>query len=283
MMRFGLALFAAAGLALGVAGEVRAATPANTFVMAKNIDDIVSLDPAEGFELSGIEIMTNVYDRVMRYDAEDIKKLDGGAVQKWDVSADGKTITYKVRPGIRFSTGDTLTADDIAFSLQRSVILNKAPAFILQQLGWDDKNVKDLVKAVDPTTVQLTIKEDFGTVFVLNALSANLASVVEKKVALEHEKNGDLGNEWLKTNSAGSGPYVLKSWKADDSVVIEANPNYWKAAPKLKRVIVRHVKEPSSQRLLLEKGDVDMARNITPDMIKVLAEDAKLTVSDFPI
>src|SRR5436305_14809170 len=99
---------------------VAAKTPADTFVMAKNIDDIVSLDPGEGFELSGIEVMANLYDRVMRYDAEDIKKLDGGAVQKWDVSADGKTIIFKVRPGIKFSTGEALTADDIAFSLQRS-------------------------------------------------------------------------------------------------------------------------------------------------------------------
>jgi peptide/nickel transport system substrate-binding protein len=282
MRKLSVALLAAAGLAVaGAAAPSAAKTPADTFVMAKDIDDIVSLDPGEAFELSGIEITTNLYDRVMRYDAEDIKKLEGGAVESWKV--DGKTFTFKVRPGLKFSSGAALTAEDIAFSLQRSVILNKAPAFILQQLGWDDKNVKDLVKATDPTTVSLTIKEDFGTTFVLNALSANLASVVEKKVAMAHEKNGDLGNEWLKTNSAGSGPYVLKSWKADDSVVLEANPHYWKAAPKLKRVIVRHVKEPSSQRLLLEKGDIDMARNITPDMIKVMAEDPKLTVSDFPL
>jgi peptide/nickel transport system substrate-binding protein len=283
MNKLRVGLLAASVLALAAAiGPAKAATPANTFVMAKNIDDIISLDPGEAFELSGIEITTNIYDRVMRYDAEDIKKLEGGAVESWTVSADGKTITFKVRPNIKFSSGATMTADDIAFSLQRAVILNKAPAFILQQLGWDDKNVKDLVKAVDPMTLSATIKEDFGTTFVLNALSANLASVVEKKVALEHEKNGDLGNEWLKTNSAGSGPYVLKSWKANDSVVIEANPNYWKAPPKLTRVVVRHVAEPSSQRLLLEKGDIDMARNLTPDMIAALGENKDLTVTDFP-
>ena len=281
-----LSLSLLAGAALVVASAIapaQAATPKDTFVMAKNIDDIVSLDPGEGFELSGIEIETNVYDRVMRYDAEDIKKLDGGAVQSWTVSPDSKTITFKVRPGIKFSSGAGLTAEDIAFSLQRSVILNKAPAFILQQLGWDDKNVKDLIKVVDPMTVSVTIKEDFGTTFVLNCLSAGLASVVEKKVALAHEKNGDLGNEWLKTNSAGSGPYVLKSWKANDSVVLETNPNYWKAKPKLSRVVIRHVAEPASQRLLLEKGDIDMARNLTPDMIATLSESKDLTVSNFPL
>ncbi len=225
-------LLAAAGLvaALAVTAPVEAKTPADALVMAKDIDDIVSLDPAEAFELSGLEITTNVYDRLMRYDAEDVTKLVGGAAESWTVSADKKTFTFKVRPGIKFASGAPLTADDIVFSLQRSVILNKAPAYILQQLGWDDKNVKDLIKATDPTTVTATIKEDFGTTFVLNCFSANLASIVEKKVAMAHEKNGDLGNEWLKTNSAGSGAYVLKSWKADDSVVLEANPNTWQAA-----------------------------------------------------
>jgi peptide/nickel transport system substrate-binding protein len=280
-------LMAAAGLALALVGALAAApaeakTPGDALVMAKDIDDIVSLDPGEAFELSGLEITTNVYDRLMRYDAEDVTKLVGGAAESWTLSPDKKTFTFKVRPGIKFSSGAPLTAEDIAFSLQRSVILNKAPAYILQQLGWDDKNVKDLVKVVDPMTVTATIKQDFGTTFVLNCFSANLASIVEKKVAMAHETNGDLGNGWLKTNSAGSGAYVLKSWKADDSVVLEANPNFWKAAPKLKRVIVRHVKEPSSQRLLLEKGDIDMARDLTPDMIKVLSEDSKLKVSDYP-
>src|SRR5579864_7487292 len=111
MHKISLCLLAGAGLALASAvASAEAATPKDTFVMAKNIDDIVSLDPAEGFELSGIEIETNVYDRVMRYDAEDIKKLDGGAVQSWTVSSDSKTITFKVRPNIKFSSGAGLTA-----------------------------------------------------------------------------------------------------------------------------------------------------------------------------
>ena len=276
-------LLAVAGLTLALAAApAEAKTPADTLVMAKDIDDIVSLDPAEAFELSGEEITTNVYERVLRYDAEDVTKLVAGVADIPTVSADRKTFTFKLRPGLKFASGAPITAEDVVFSLQRAVILNKAPAYIFQQLGWDDKNVKDLIKATDPMTVTATIKEDFGSGFVENCFSANLASVVEKKVAMEHEKNGDLGNEWLKTNSAGSGAYVLKSWKADDSAVLEANPNYFKAAPKLKRVIIRHVKEPSSQRVLLEKGDVDMARDLTPDMIKVLAEDPNLVVKDYP-
>src|SRR5439155_19512936 len=119
-----VSLSAALGMAaIAALAPAEAATPANTFVMAKNIDDIISLDPGEAFELSGLEITTNVYDRVMRYDAEDVTKLVGGAVEGWTVSEHGKTFTFKVRPGIKFSSGSGLTADDIPFWLHRSVLL----------------------------------------------------------------------------------------------------------------------------------------------------------------
>src|SRR6185312_1717325 len=112
--------------------------------------DMVSLDPGETFELSGIEVTGNIYDRVMRYKAQDIKKLQGEVAESWTISPDGKTFTFKIRPNLKFSSGAPVTAEDVAFSLQRAVILNKAPAYILQQLGWNDKNVRELVKATDP-------------------------------------------------------------------------------------------------------------------------------------
>ena len=72
-----------------------AATPADTLVVAKTIDDIISLDPAEAYELSGIEMVTNVYDRIMRFEGDDVTKLVGGAAESWTISDDGKTFTFK--------------------------------------------------------------------------------------------------------------------------------------------------------------------------------------------
>ena len=66
-----------------------AATPKDTAVFAKQIDDIISLDPHESYELSGGEICTNVYDRLLRYEAEDHSKLVGGVAESWTVSPDG--------------------------------------------------------------------------------------------------------------------------------------------------------------------------------------------------
>jgi peptide/nickel transport system substrate-binding protein len=259
-----------------------AATPADTLVIAKAIDDIISLDPAEAYELSGIEMITNVYDRIMRFEADDVTKLVGGAAESWTTSADGKTFTFKLRKGLTFHSGAPVTPEDAAFSLQRVVKLDKTPAFLIDQLGWTKDNVDAMVKAIDDSTLQVTIDADFAPSLVLSLMSSVVGSIVEKKVALEHEVNGDLGNGWLKTNSAGSGAFVLKSWKANESVVMDAFPGYRDGAPTIKRVVVRHVPEPATQRLLIEKGDVDIAENLTPDQIAGLAGDKGVVVTTAP-
>ncbi len=280
-----IALLTAGAFALAASFAVApswAETPADTFVQAKQIDDIITLDPAEVFEFSGGEMIAQIYDRIMMYEAEDTEKLVPGVAESYSVSDDGKTITLKIRPGQKFHSGNPLTAEDVAFSLQRVIKLDKTPAFILSQLGWNKDNVDGLVKATDELTVQLSIPEDFAPTLVLNCLSAGVASVVDKKTVLEHEVDGDLAYAWMKDHSAGSGPFSLKSWKANEFVVLEANPTDRHGAPGVKRVVVRHVPEAAAQRLMLEKGDIDMARNLTADQIQGIAGNADLVVEAFP-
>jgi peptide/nickel transport system substrate-binding protein len=260
----------------------QAATPKDTFVIAKDVSDIITLDPAEVFELTTGEIIANIYDRVMMFEPENLTELTGGVAESWEFSEDGKTITFKIRPGLSFHSGNPVSPEDVEFSLERVVKLNKTPAFIITQFGWNAENVDDLIRVVDDEHVSVTITEDFSPVLVLNALSAGVASVVDKKLVLEHEKDGDLGYEWLKSNSAGSGAFSLQTWKANELVSLTANETYRHGTPGMKRVIVRHVPEPSAQRLLLEKGDVDMARNLTPDQIKGLEGNADIAVDGYP-
>jgi len=155
-----------------------AATPKDTAVFAKQIDDIISLDPGESYELSGQEICTNIYDRLLRYEAEDLSKLVGGVAESWTVSPDGKTFTFKIRPNLKFQSGGPLTAEDVEFSLQRVVLIAKTPAFLLTQLGWSKDTVKDLVKA-SGDTVTARITGDFAPSLVLNLMTSVVASVVE--------------------------------------------------------------------------------------------------------
>ena len=268
--------------ALLASGASQAATPRNTFVLAKDIADIITMDPAEVFELTTGEIVANIYDRVMMFEPEDLQTLVGGVTESYEVSNAGKTITFKMRSGLKFHSGNPVRAEDVAWSLQRVVKLNKTPAFIITQFGWNPENVDDLIRAIDDDHVEITITEEFSPGLVLNAMSAGVASVVDKELVMSHEKDGDLGYDWLKSNSAGSGAFSLRTWKANEIVTLEANQDYRHGAPAMKRVILRHVAEPSSQRLLLEKGDIDMARNLTPDQVKGISGNDDLMVDGYP-
>ena len=261
---------------------VPAEIPPDTLVLAKDISDLMTFDPAESFELTAGEILANVYDRIMTFEPEDPGTLTGGVAEGHTVSDDGRSITLRIRDGLTFYSGNPVRAQDVEFSLERAVRRNGLPAFILTQFGWHADNVGELVEVVDGRHVRITVVEEFSPGLVLHALSAGVGSVVDRELVLAHEQDGDLGSAWLQSNSAGSGPFRLQSWQPNEAVVLEANPHYRRGAPGVRRVVLRHVPEAASQRLLLERGEVDVARDLTPDLIALLAGNAEIAVDSHP-
>ena len=280
LSRRALAIATACTLA-AAAWPLQAATPKDTLVVASAFDDIISLDPAEAFEISAGELMGNGYDRLLRYDVADPSKLVADLAKGWKVSEDGKTYSFELKPGLKFASGNAITAEDVVFSLQRAVLLDKTPAFILTQFGLSKDNVKDKVKQTGPLTLTIETDKAYAPTLVYNCLTANVAAVVDKKLVMSKEQNGDMGTGWLKTGYAGSGPLKIREWRANEIVALERNDNYWGAKSKVARVIYRHIKESATQRLLLEKGDADIARNLTPQDLDALAanKDVKTTAT----
>ncbi|EKF19999.1 ABC transporter substrate-binding protein [Nitratireductor pacificus] len=279
MKLFKTALLAAA-LAMPLSQQALAATPDNLLVVAQNIDDIVAIDPAQAYEFSSGELVSNVYDRLVQYDAEDTTVLAPGLASEWQADADAKTITFTMREGATFHSGNPVRAEDVVFSFSRVIKLNLTPAFILTQLGWTPENIADMVTA-DGNKVVLKYEGDFSPAFVLNVLAARPASIVDEKTVMEHEADGDMGNKWLNANSAGSGPFALSAYRPGELVRLTANQDYFKGAPKVEGVIIRHVAEAATQQLLLQSGDVDMARNLTPDQIGGITAD-NIKVETYP-
>ena len=259
-----------------------AATPKDTLVIAAAFDDIITMDPGESFEISAGEIMGNSYDRLLRYDVNDPSKLIADLARIWSVSGDGKTYSFELKPGLKFASGNPLGAEDVVFSLQRAVLLDKSPAFILTQFGFSKDNVKDKIKQTGPLTLTLETDKEYAPTFVYNCLTANIAAVVDKKLVLSNEKDGDMGYAWLKTNYAGSGPMKLREWRANEIVTLERNDNYHGEKSKLARVIYRHIKEAATQRLMLEKGDADIARNLSPEDLAALASNKAIRTTATP-
>lgn len=275
------ALMATSIAAPAVLRQARAATPKGVAVMAKQIDDIVSFDPAESYEFTNGEVDANCYRRLIRPDLNDATKIEGDLAQKWEVSKDGQTFTFSLRRDAKFDSGNPLTAHDAAFSLQRVVKLNKTPGFIITQFGFTPDNVEQMIRATDDYTLEMKLPQVQATSFVLYCLSANVGSVVDMKTVMANQANGDFGNAWLKTRTAGAGPYKLTEWAANDHVIIDTNPHAAEKPP-MRRVVLRHVADPSAQLLLLEKGDVDIARELGSDQLKSAENVKYLTVTSAP-
>ena len=292
-LRSRVLLAGAAMSALLLAGAPAfAVTPADTLVEGFAIDDIISMDPGEAFELSTAEVTGNTYDLLVRLDLSDTSKVKGDLAESWTVSDDGLTYTFKLKPGLKFASGNPITAADVAYSFERAIKLDKSPAFIIGQFGINGDNVTEKAKAVDDTTFQFTVDKAYAPSFVLNCLSATVASVVDAKLVKEHvaavtpsadyKYDNDFGNAWLKTGYAGSGAFKLREWRANEVVVMERNDNYYGEKAKLARVIYRNMKESSGQRLALEAGDIDVARNLEPNDLDAIAKNADLTTTSAP-
>jgi peptide/nickel transport system substrate-binding protein len=231
--------------------SAEAETPKDTVVMAKQIDDIVSLDPAEAYELSGAEVIGNVYDRLVDYDPDSPSKLKPGLASSWRVDADGRTFTFVLRDNARFATGKPVTAADAAFSLQRAVTLDKAPAVTLNAIGLTKDNVAASVVALDAHALEIKLPKRLAPSFVYFCLTSVAGSIVDKETVLAHQQGNDQGLQWLETHWAGTGRYRLAMWRPNEYYALEANPDYWGAKPASRRVIVRQVKDAATQRLML--------------------------------
>ncbi len=297
MTRFNRSVRAlSAGAALSIlmmaAPAAFAETPKDTLVEGFAIDDIITMDPGEAFELSTAEMTSNTYSLLVRLDMADTSKVKGDLADSWTVSDDGLTYTFKLKPGMKFASGNPITAEDVAWSFERAVKLDKSPAFIITQFGITGDNVTEKAKATDESTFTFTVDKPYAPSFVLNCLTATVASVVDKKLVLDHVKpvtpsadykyDNDFGNEWLKTGYAGSGAFKLREWRANEVVVLERNDNYYGEKAKLARVIYRFMKESSAQRLALEAGDIDIARNLEPGDLDAVAKNADLASESAP-
>jgi len=259
-----------------------AATPPTTLVVAQGLDDIVSLDPAEANELSSIQTVPSLYQRLVQPDRNDPAKIIPILAESWQADAAAKTLTIKLKSDAKFASGNPLRPEDVIFSYTRAVTLNKSPAFILNVLGWQSDNIASQLKKIDDHTLQLSWTADVSPAVALNILSTPIASIVDEKRVAANVKGGDFGNEWLKMHSAGSGAFKMRVYQPHQAIVLEANESSPTGAPKLKSVIIKNVPDPASRRLLIQQGDADVARDLGADQIDALQGKPGLQVLSIP-
>jgi peptide/nickel transport system substrate-binding protein len=283
-MRLYKTLVAVALGAVMSASGAFAETPKDTLVIADAIDDIITLDPAEVSEVGGVLMSQQIYQPLVTFDPADPTKIVGVLAESWTVSEDGKTFTFKMNPAAKFASGNPVTARDAEYSLQRVILLDSRISFILTQFGINKDNVTDKIKATDDMTLVIEVDQRYAQSFVLYVLSSFTGGIVDSVLVKQHEAtredgSNDYGNAWLKAdNSAGSGPYELTKWDPKVSILMSRNKNYWGTAPGVERIFLQHMPESATQRLALEKGDIDIANKLGPDDIGAISGNANISI-----
>ncbi|TNM63739.1 ABC transporter substrate-binding protein [Aliirhizobium smilacinae] len=265
--------------ALG-ANLAQAETPVNQLVVGFSMANILTLDPAGSSSKERVQVLTNIYEGLVGNDPADRTQVIPLLAERWEVSSDRKSIRFHLRPDLKFASGNPVSAEDVVWSLTRVLKLNLAQATNLRLRGYASDNAAESFKVVDEKTIDIAILQPIDPQIVLLTLAMpGTGSVLDKKEVLSHEKNGDMGAGWLTTNSAGTAAFTVQSMRPNEMVVLTRNDNYWGAAPAMRRVLMRHIPEPQSQRLLIEKGDLDIGYSLGAADLEALKADKGIKVT----
>jgi len=166
-----------------------------------------------------------------------------------------KETLIKIKNDIKFSNGETLTIDDVLFSLERA----KASPKMSQDLYMIESFEK-----VDDRTLKINTLYDAGNL--LHKLASGGVAIVNKK-AFEEDEN----------NIVGTGMFKLKEWVAGEKLVLERNEFFKDSKSNIDTLVVKFVPEANSRMIMLETGEIDLARDLLPLDFKKISEDTKFT------
>jgi peptide/nickel transport system substrate-binding protein len=227
-------------------------------------DQTVALDPAGSYDFGSLLLETNVYQFLMNVPAGQTTPQPDAA-EKCDFSTPTQ-YTCTIKDGQKFSNGDPLTAEDVAFSYNRINKINdpNGPASLISNMVS--------VKASDPKTVVFTLKHanDQTWPFVLGT---SAGPIVDSKVFPADKVLAD-------DKAIGSGPYMLGAYQKNSLVQLKANPNYGGTnKPKTPNITLKYYTEATNEKLDVQSGVIDIAwRSLAPTDIDSLSKDSKVKV-----
>jgi peptide/nickel transport system substrate-binding protein len=264
---------------LVVAALLGAAAPASaqTFVFGAQ-GEPVQLDPAVITDGISSRLTRQLFDGLVKYRGA-TTEVEPALAEKWEVSRDGKVWTFQIRRSVKFHDGTPLDAAAVVWNFERWWKAahpqhdNQVKAgqtfeyWEAQFAGFDDKSIVSAVEAVGTHTVRITLKEPQAPFL------ANLAMFVFDIASPKAVERW--GTEFGK-HPVGTGAYKFVEWKPNQEVVLEANPDYWGQKPRIKRLVVRNIKDNSQRLGALKAGEIHGMEGLNPDDVGVVKGDANL-------
>jgi peptide/nickel transport system substrate-binding protein len=201
-----------------------------------------------------------------------VKPMPGKAMapslaESWSASPDGLVYEFVLRKGVKFHTGDPVTADDVKFSFDR-------------YRGISAKVLKDRVAAVDvadPGRVRFRLKQPWGDFMTFYATPATGAGWIVPRKYVEK-----VGEDGFKKAPVGAGPYRFVSFTPGVELVLEAFDGYWRKAPSVKRLVLKSVPDIATRLAMLKRGEADIAYGVSGEIGEEVRRTPGLTLRPTP-
>jgi peptide/nickel transport system substrate-binding protein len=231
-------------------------------VIAQGVD-ATTMDPHMRWDTPAINIAMNIFDFLLIRSPE--LKIEPFLATSYRLVND-TTWELTLRQGVKFHNGEEFNADAVKFSLERLA----DPKNKLQQTALQ---IIDRVDIINEFRVQIITKRPFPY---LDAQLTNVGAVIPPKYFQEK------GQAYISTHPVGTGAYKLVRWLKDDQLELEANPNYWRGLPRIKRAIFRPIPEDTSRVAGLQTQELDIIVNIPPNLAGLMNWKGRSVVSKIP-
>ncbi len=270
--------------AFGATAEASAAS-GGTFT----IDAAVApstLDPAEGCGLFDLAAIANLYMRLTQYGTKagvdgtkqiDPAHIEPWAAKSWKTSNGGKTYTFKLKPGLKFADGTPVTSKDVAYSINRTTTVDGCGLFFVQD-GFSDPSLIKSIATPNARTVVFHLTQadnDFP-----QAMAQPAAGILESSIVQQNggvKKNGV--STYMASHQAGSGPFVVQSYKPNQSLTLVANPKYKAGPPPAsKKIVFNYITSDPTLLLDAKSGSADAVLGLSPQSVASLKSDKSLQI-----
>ena len=280
---------AAAGLTVPLAGLVEpsrvgaavARQEGNGTTLIVGLDASPSdLDPQSQYDYRSTIVIRNIYEGLVGLVGSATDEFEGLVAESWEANEDQSVWTFKLRPGLTFHDGSPCDSAAVKASYERLLAMGRGAVNVVSRFVSDPEQME----TPDPETIVFNLGAPQP--LFLSAMAATYGvQIVNTKVVMEHEEEGDFGNAWLQLNAEGTGTggWKLVSFEPGQEATLERNEDYWRGweGNHFERIIIRVVEEPATMRQLVEAGDVDIMDRYSVDYewIEQLQQNPALNVN----
>jgi oligopeptide transport system substrate-binding protein len=264
-------------------GTAGADTPPREVLRLGNGTEPQDLDPQAVTGVPELNIIDSLFEGLVAGDPRDLHPVPGLA-ESWDISPDRLVYTFHLRPNLRWSNGDAITADDFVQSYRRmlSPDFGSLVSYLLWfAVGARDYNAGKLTdfskvgfKALDNRTLQVTLREPIP--FLLKIIATHYVwDAVPVKVISKFGPINNMSTGWTHAgNLVGSGPFMLKEWKPNQRIVVVRNPYYWDASNvKLDAIEFYPTEDAQTEEFMFRTGQLDVTSTLPVSKIDVYRRD----------